>query len=317
MSKCYEILNKKTYKKYCVRSVPLDSKFIFINSKNENNNKIFEGNLLEEQCSICYENIYDFESKSKLGCGHYFHRKCIEKWISNTSTNSCPMCRKEFEYTNLDYKTQNISYLNMNYKFNVKQIKINFDNEDYWFDTGDLHKLYNQCPIEWKSSYEKVTVLNKRSNYLEPIFKLGNFKISTWLRANILFSGLNELNTIKCETKKGCYYDVNINNFKDNKLEYSIFKIIYNWVFNLMHQLNNDKKIVYSLNKNTKILNLLFNYVSKKGLNENEYILMVGSIIYLVNDKKIDLDEVRKILNGEITIEELRDFIIKVDDVSQ
>ena len=317
MSKCYEILNKKTYKKYSVRNVPFDSKFILINEKLNINKKLFNGCVIDDHCSICYEKIYDFESYCKLNCSHYFHKNCIEKWITNTSSNSCPLCRKEFEYTNLEYKTKNISYLDMKYNFSFKNIKITLDDKDYWFTKNDLNKLYNQTPIEWKSSYERVQNSNKRSNYLEPIFKINNFKISTWLRAHILFSGKEEFTTIKCNTKETHYYDIDTNNcyFKDNKFDYSVFKVIYNWVFNLMHKIDSEKKITYILKKNTKILNLLFDYISKKGLKEDEYKLMVCSILYFVNDKQIDYDYLSNLMNGQITRQQIIQFCNNVEEI--
>ena len=227
------------------------------------------------------------------------------------------MCRKEFEYTNLEYKTKNISYLDMKYNFGFKKIKIILDDKDYWFTKNDLNKLYNQSPIEWKSSYERVQNSNKRSNYLEPIFKLKNFKISSWLRAHILFSGKEEFTTIKSDTKEGHYYDLDIHNcyFKGNKFDYSVFKAIYNWIFNLMHKIDSDKNITYILKKNTKILNLLFDYISKKGLQEDEYKLLVCSILYLVNDKQIDYDYLSNLMNGHISREQIIKFCNNIEKI--
>lgn len=41
------------------------------------------------QCVICLENING--NKTKLKCGHTFHKKCIKKWLKKNKT--CPTCR--------------------------------------------------------------------------------------------------------------------------------------------------------------------------------------------------------------------------------
>lgn len=47
------------------------------------------------ECSICFETIYRLSRYSGRiclrSCGHQFHLKCIEEWLSRN--NSCPLCR--------------------------------------------------------------------------------------------------------------------------------------------------------------------------------------------------------------------------------
>ena len=46
----------------------------------------------EESCFICFEKYQEKELKRKLPhCNHFFHKKCIDKWLKNKST--CPHCR--------------------------------------------------------------------------------------------------------------------------------------------------------------------------------------------------------------------------------
>lgn len=52
-------------------------KFFFIH-------KIFT----EDKCGICFDKNND---KYVLRCGHIFHNKCIETWISQ-SKQTCPLC---------------------------------------------------------------------------------------------------------------------------------------------------------------------------------------------------------------------------------
>jgi hypothetical protein len=40
-------------------------------------------------CNICLEEIT--KNIKKTSCKHYFHPKCLRKWIKNSPT--CPMCR--------------------------------------------------------------------------------------------------------------------------------------------------------------------------------------------------------------------------------
>lgn len=48
-------------------------------------------NKRQELCSICLDNYdLDFESR-QLPCQHYFHKKCIDRWLSNNTT--CPICK--------------------------------------------------------------------------------------------------------------------------------------------------------------------------------------------------------------------------------
>ena len=47
----------------------------------------------QEICIICLEeyNRYIFEPKTKLLCGHKYHKRCIDRWLLQNP--SCPYCR--------------------------------------------------------------------------------------------------------------------------------------------------------------------------------------------------------------------------------
>jgi len=47
----------------------------------------------EETCVVCHEAIENNSIVRKIKkCGHYFHHKCLDKWLENHLT--CPHCRQ-------------------------------------------------------------------------------------------------------------------------------------------------------------------------------------------------------------------------------
>ena len=47
---------------------------------------------LDNDCLICMEAIEVKQEVVKLTCLHYYHHKCISKWL--TKKSSCPICRQ-------------------------------------------------------------------------------------------------------------------------------------------------------------------------------------------------------------------------------
>jgi hypothetical protein len=45
----------------------------------------------KDYCKICYQDFNIKEYKRNLKCNHFFHKKCIDKWIK--IKNTCPICR--------------------------------------------------------------------------------------------------------------------------------------------------------------------------------------------------------------------------------
>lgn len=53
---------------------------------------ICNNNLLNE-CAVCLDNFNIGDQMRILNCGHYYHQKCIDPWLSDSRT--CPKCRGE------------------------------------------------------------------------------------------------------------------------------------------------------------------------------------------------------------------------------
>lgn len=47
---------------------------------------------MNDICSVCQENFNNDEIVKILPCNHYFHKDCIEQWLSNYH-HKCPICR--------------------------------------------------------------------------------------------------------------------------------------------------------------------------------------------------------------------------------
>ena len=45
----------------------------------------------EEPCAICFCEYERGEEIYRPGCGHFFHKECLWKWLEENA--SCPMCR--------------------------------------------------------------------------------------------------------------------------------------------------------------------------------------------------------------------------------
>ena len=63
-----------------------------INTENiEKIEKIYIDELYDKECTICLENFNENEILYELKCKHYYHKTCIDDWLSKKRT--CPLCR--------------------------------------------------------------------------------------------------------------------------------------------------------------------------------------------------------------------------------
>lgn len=52
-------------------------------------------------CSFCFQKFHENQYKRQLPCRHYFHKKCIDKWIFQLNHDNCPICNESvFKCTN-------------------------------------------------------------------------------------------------------------------------------------------------------------------------------------------------------------------------
>jgi hypothetical protein len=58
--------------------------------------------LLESTCSVCMSQFKINEGIRKLPCNHYFHKKCIDQWFIRGQCSSCPECRSESFFIELN-----------------------------------------------------------------------------------------------------------------------------------------------------------------------------------------------------------------------
>ncbi|KAJ2392665.1 hypothetical protein GGI23_005175 [Coemansia sp. RSA 2559] len=51
-------------------------------------------NFFTPECSICLNDFCAGDSVRILDCGHYFHRDCVDSWLTKHSA-SCPLCKTD------------------------------------------------------------------------------------------------------------------------------------------------------------------------------------------------------------------------------
>eukprot|EP00928_Gymnodinium_smaydae_P027885 TRINITY_DN2141_c1_g3_i1.p1 TRINITY_DN2141_c1_g3~~TRINITY_DN2141_c1_g3_i1.p1 ORF type:complete len:269 (-),score=14.95 TRINITY_DN2141_c1_g3_i1:383-1189(-) len=64
----------------------------FVIGETEDNDAAGKNTIAEQTCCICLEELQASEHVAELPCHHYFHKECIESWVSFRSTPwACPL----------------------------------------------------------------------------------------------------------------------------------------------------------------------------------------------------------------------------------
>ncbi|XVE50635.1 hypothetical protein DITRI_Ditri01bG0179400 [Diplodiscus trichospermus] len=83
ISDIYDVNGEKGLSKSCIQMLPL----------HEFRSTDMIKSMDESSCSICLQGLKEGELARNLPrCGHMFHLKCIDEWLSRQGT--CPMCRE-------------------------------------------------------------------------------------------------------------------------------------------------------------------------------------------------------------------------------
>ena len=112
-----------------------------------------------DECPICYESIIMKSSAFITNCGHYFHKKCLSKYIetkwlttSYVSTARCPMCRCSLGDPDFTQRYRD-SYFSCNYHYNNNNELDKL--EDFW-----ISKDY-KLPLFCSNRYDHYLGCNK------------------------------------------------------------------------------------------------------------------------------------------------------------
>ncbi|CAI0554598.1 unnamed protein product [Linum tenue] len=46
-----------------------------------------------DECAVCLSDFAAGEAVRELGCGHTFHKDCVDRWLLAAGKVTCPLCR--------------------------------------------------------------------------------------------------------------------------------------------------------------------------------------------------------------------------------
>ncbi len=98
-----------------------------------------------DNCLICYENLNEVRP---LKCGHWIHKKCVEKWsdINKKNVVYCPICNsnltKEFGTSLLKRIKQNIKINKITSFSSISLSKESVDDAEYDFISNVLTGMF-------------------------------------------------------------------------------------------------------------------------------------------------------------------------------
>lgn len=101
----------------------------------------------DPNCSVCMEYMTTRNCR-ELGCGHKFHKKCLQKWKLE-GNRTCPLCREEFDEPQFKV-TVSIESLSNNFSshsFDASNRSTNIF-ESLRLDPGDMQGFSSELTME-------------------------------------------------------------------------------------------------------------------------------------------------------------------------
>ena len=229
------------------------------------------------ECPICYENIYTIDTRNTkkkiLRCGHIFHKKCINKWFSDH--NNCPFCRKQ-HFNLVVFNKRNKVNDEFKYTGEYPTINLKINNTEYL----DVYtQLINQFPVIWDNGESMFPVyslidINNKECY-----------VSFYLRQHILFT--NKIPKISVGYDKN-NKDNEIMFTEDiliNKIKAKTYKIMYEWVYDVLHTIKHNYNFQYYTFFNNYICDIITNTISVFNVHANYFQAVICCAIYVLLEK--------------------------------
>lgn len=127
-----------------------------------------------EECAICFNRVH---KNTVLDCGHCFHHKCLNKWITSGNNNNCPICRAKLSICN-----------EVKLAFYLKAMK----------ELEQLRSTIDELDPEWLDDYDKNTF---KRRYAIAKFISGalygvihnTYGCSKWMRSIVNGNKVNEM----------------------------------------------------------------------------------------------------------------------------
>ena len=272
--------------------------------------------FFENQCSICLENIKKEDSYKSDSCGHIFHKNCLKQWINSSQSidydesksvnQTCPLCRSKMNTIETGFKTINLIDMTLNFRgerpiyFSPQTIIL--DGEKIFISGEKLYKLFKSSPSKWAIH---------DSDYFQPIYEVGQGKfISSWLRIILLFANKKTIVAETQDTLDSSYIKSVDNTFTcgQHTVSYDSYFKIFNWVFDVMHDIKHSRGLEFSLNLNSKIINIIFAVFSNIEITSKTYQLVALCAMHIVHNEVLDYAYLNDFTTNIYTTEKIKDF---------
>ena len=111
------------------------------------------------------------------------------------------------------------------------------------------------------------------------------------------------------------YLDCENDKYNKGILSRKNFRLIYDWIYDVMSAIKKDRQIEYKNIMNTQIFNIICTYIHYNNIIRSEYQKLACVAMYLVYDKKVELEFFEYISNDTYNVKELQEFSDKVEGI--